>query len=144
MTSPGSRTPTLAASTRESIVPAQTGMPAGRPVRSAPASVIVPAVSHGSSTRGSVRPGPTSTVHSSTHVRSRGSNIGLLALEPHELGPDRLMRDARQRALDDLLVAIALDELVDLGVRPRIVVEDRAAQRAAPLIGQQRARPYTA
>ena len=59
------------------MVPAQTGMPVGRPVSSAPRWVILPASSHGSSTRGSTRPGATSSVHSSIHARPRGSNIGM-------------------------------------------------------------------
>ena len=50
--SPGRRTPTLNASAHASIVPAQTGVPAGRPVSAAAAAVTCPAISAGHARRG--------------------------------------------------------------------------------------------
>ena len=76
MTSPGLLTPTLADSANASTVPAHTGMPSGSPVSAAPRSLIRPATSHGSTTRGRASPGAISSAHSSIHRRVRGSNIG--------------------------------------------------------------------
>ena len=77
ITSPGALTPIDADSTGASMVPAHTGIPSGRPVSSAPCLEILPASSHGSRIRGSSRPGATSSHHSFTHSRLRGSNIGM-------------------------------------------------------------------
>ena len=63
--SPGSRTPTLAASDQASTVPVTTGMPSGSPVASAASRVTSPATSAGQRSSGSSRPGATSSAHSS-------------------------------------------------------------------------------
>ena len=52
MSSPGSVTPAATDSAQASIVPAQTGVPAGIPVSSAAAEVTSPATSAGHSSRG--------------------------------------------------------------------------------------------
>jgi hypothetical protein len=68
-----------------------------------------------------------------------------MVLDPHELRPDGFMRDARQRALDNLLLAMALNELIDLVARARVdSIEDGVAQRVAVRVGRQRARPDAA
>src|SRR5258707_4436381 len=62
--SPGSLTPTLSASDQASIVPAATGIPAGRPVSAAADGVTRPATSEGQSSLGSAKPGAISPAHS--------------------------------------------------------------------------------
>jgi hypothetical protein len=51
------------------MVPAQTGMPSGSLVSSAPLAVTVPAVAHGSRIGGRVSPGTTSSAHSWIQVQ---------------------------------------------------------------------------
>ena len=76
MTWPGSFTPTLIASENASSVPTATGMPSGRPVAFAPAAVMCPATSLEYISRGSGRPGATSSHHSGIQSRVAGEYIG--------------------------------------------------------------------
>jgi hypothetical protein len=74
--SPTAPTPTLAASAQASIVPAITGMPSGSPVSRAARPCTVPATSPGQSSRGSARPGATSSDHSCAQSPASRSYIG--------------------------------------------------------------------
>mgnify|MGYP001795853591 CR=1 FL=1 len=64
LTPPGRRTPTLNASAHAAPVPADTGVPTGRPVSLAAAWVTVPTTSLGQARRGSSSPGAMSCVQS--------------------------------------------------------------------------------
>jgi hypothetical protein len=59
------------------MVPAQTGMPSGSPVASAPLAVIVPATSQGFRIGGSVSPGAISSAHSWIHSPRLASYSGV-------------------------------------------------------------------
>ena len=64
---------------------------------------------------------------------------GLVALQPAQLGPDRLLGHAGAGAAQHLARVELGGELVDLGVRARVVVEQRRAQRLVVGVQQQHA-----
>jgi hypothetical protein len=65
---PGTDSPTLTPSAQASMVPAVTGMPAGRPVAAAASGVTTPAWSPDHSRRGMARPGASRSHHSGIHA----------------------------------------------------------------------------
>ena len=73
ISAPGSVTPAAMDSAQASIVPAQTGVPAGIPVSSAAAELTSPATSPGQSSRGFGSSPATCGHHSSIHLPARRS-----------------------------------------------------------------------
>lgn len=76
MMSPGSRTPTPAASAQASMVPVVTGRPTGRPVAAAASGVMRPTTSVGQANSGSRRPGATDSAQSMAQSRAIRSYMG--------------------------------------------------------------------
>ena len=74
------------------------------------------------------------------HPRGAGPQLGFVALQPAQLGPDRLHGDARARAAQHLAGVELGGQLVDLRVRACVVVEERRPQRLAVRSEQQDAR----